>query len=180
MHTSQRFTFRLIFQLCGITLFCYIIYRIPFSTTKNTLLKIINENQRTGCTCQRRTLPNPQLTSDNADHPKSLCNDYATRRGPHQRVIAISLFGPKENKLFLLNRTLTFLDELIQDFDHIYPDNFTLRVYHDETISTESVVCPIECQHANVDFCNIAEKKFIPPKIWRFIPAGDPLVDISE
>ncbi|CAF3513622.1 unnamed protein product, partial [Rotaria sp. Silwood2] len=39
--------------------------------------------------------------------------------------------------------------------------------------------CPIECRNHNVDFCSMNSKLFIPPKIWRFIPAGDPLVDAN-
>jgi hypothetical protein len=132
--------------------------------------------QRSGCSCSRHELPLRNLTT----RPLSLCSIYATHRGPHQRIIAISLFGPKENKMFQFNRSLTFLHELIQDMNRIYPDNFTLRVYHDDTIHLSDVICPIECKHPNVDFCSVHNKLFIPPKIWRFIPAGDPLVDISE
>jgi hypothetical protein len=50
----------------------------------------------------------------------------------------------------------------------------------DDTINMSDVICPIECQNPNVDFCSMRYKLFIPPKIWRFIPAGDPLVDISK
>ena len=82
--------------------------------------------------------------------------------------------------MFQLNATLKFLKELIVDFNSQYSDGFILRVYHDHSIDTASVVCPNECAHANVDFCSVHNKLFIPPKIWRFIPAGDPLVDTSE
>ena len=64
-----------------------------------------------------------------------------------------------------------------------YP-NWILRVYHDASIKTD-VICPIECIHDHVDFCNTnaLEKysnvgDYIPPKIWRFLPAGDTFVDV--
>ena len=134
------------------------------------------------CSCFRPKLP--QLTTFNATVNRSgthssLCSDYATRRGPHQRIISISLFGPKENKIFQYNRSLTFLKQLIKDVNLIYPDDFILRIYHDNTINPSDVICPTECENANVDFCQITNL-YIPPKIWRFIPAGDPLVDISK
>jgi hypothetical protein len=62
----------------------------------------------------------------------------------------------------------------------IYSDGFVLRIYHDQTINESNVICPIECEHPNIDFCDMTHKLYIPPKIWRFIPAGDPLVDISK
>ncbi|CAF1106333.1 unnamed protein product [Didymodactylos carnosus] len=60
----------------------------------------------------------------------------------------------------------------------IYPD-WILRVYHDSIINL-SVICPVECAHFNVDFCDISllNIDYVPPKIWRFLPAGDELVDI--
>jgi hypothetical protein len=120
------------------------------------------------------------LTAEQTKSQSSLCSIYATRRGPHQRIIAISLFGPKENKMFQFNKTLDFLNELMKDLDLVYSDGFILRVYHDKTIDVKDIICPIECEHANVDFCSMDHKLYMPPKIWRFIPAGDPLVDISK
>ncbi|CAF3793048.1 unnamed protein product [Adineta steineri] len=142
----------------------------------------VNYRRRPECTCLRHELP-PVISLSTIEKNKSqssLCSQYATRRGPNQRIIAISLFGPKENKRFQLNRTLKFLHELIEDLDKIYSDDFILRIYHDNTINVTDIICPIECQHSNVDFCSMAYKTYMPPKIWRFLPAGDPLVDISE
>ena len=43
----------------------------------------------------------------------------------------------------------------------------------------------IECAYNHVDFCNASAlgnlgsvSDYMPPKIWRFLPAGDLLVDI--
>ena len=119
-------------------------------------------------------------TSNTIDNQSSLCSHSATRRGPHQRVISVSLFRRKENSMFQSNQSLVLLNRFIHDLNTIYPDNFVLRVYHDDTITLSDGICPNECRHLNVDFCNMNSKIFIPPKIWRFLPAGDPLVDTSE
>ena len=138
--------------------------------------------KRPECTCTRPALPSFPISSQlEIDKDRSvLCNEYATRRGPQQRVISISLFGPKQIQRFVLPRTLSFLDSLIKDLNTIYPDAFVLRIHHDSTINATNVICPIECTHSNVDFCDMKDKLYIPPKMWRFIPAGDPLVNISK
>ncbi|CAF0949124.1 unnamed protein product [Rotaria sordida] len=71
-----------------------------------------------------------------------------------------------------------FLNELIKDFNIRYSDGFILRIHHDNTINATDVICPYQCKHPNVDFCNMMHKLYIPPKVWRFVPAGHPLVDI--
>ncbi|CAF1471920.1 unnamed protein product, partial [Didymodactylos carnosus] len=113
----------------------------------------------------------------------SLCNEYSTIRGPNQKIISISLFGPKESARFSLDKTIDLLNDLISDMYTIYPD-WILRVYHDSTI-VSSIACSIECKHYNVDFCNVSSllkyndlTETIPPKIWRFLPVGDVFVKI--
>ena len=141
----------------------------------------VGDPRRPECTCSRALLPQLDANFKLGPHDTraSLCNAYATRRGPHQRVISISLFGPKEEKRFQFQRTIRYLHLLIRDVNLRYSDGFILRIYHDDTINVTDVICPIECQYSNVDFCSVTDKLYIPPKIWRFIPAGDPLVDIS-
>jgi len=147
-----------------------------------SLLLHADYRRRPECECLRPALYQSisSSTLEQNGNRSSLCSRYATQRGPNQRIISISLFGPKETKRFVLNRTLYFLDLLIKDVNMIYSDGFVLRIYHDKTINASSVICPIECKHSNVDFCDMTHKLYIPPKIWRFIPAGDPLVDISK
>lgn len=141
-----------------------------------------NYQKRPECTCSRLALPSlPSFSQLKLDRNRLfLCSEYATRRGPHQRIVSISLFGPKERDRFVLHRTFDFLDLLIKDFNSIYPDGYVLRIHHDSTINATNTICPIECAHPNIDFCDMNEKLYIPPKVWRFIPAGDPLVDISK
>ena len=140
----------------------------------------VNYRQRTECTCSRPPLPALSSRVLYNEQQASFCSHYTSRRGSHQRIISISLFGPKEVRKFEIHRSLHYLRLLIEDLNQIYSDGFLLRIYHDDSINTTSTICSIECQHSNVDFCNMNRKTFIPPKIWRFIPAGDPLVDISK
>src|SRR5690349_9848747 len=84
---------------------------------------------------------------------------------------------------WFFDESLNFLHELIIDMTKAYP-GWILRIYHDTTINN-SIICPIECANNHVDFCNASAlgnlgmvSNYIPPKIWRFLPAGDRLVDI--
>lgn len=139
--------------------------------------------RRQTCSCTRLLLgqsPN-LLTIDESS--TSLCSEYSTFRGGRQRIIAISMFGPRENALFAVNQSVTYLQELIVDMSEKYPE-WILRVYHDATIDN-ALICTVECAHPNVDFCNTTAlgtlgrvSDYIPPKIWRFLPAGDELVEI--
>ena len=141
----------------------------------------VDYRRRPECTCLRPGLPvvpNYFLSKTNNRH-LPFCSHYASQRGPNQRIISISVFGPKVKKI-IINQTLNYLRLLIKDVNTIYPDGFILRIYHDTTINAKDVICPVECKYLNVDFCDIGHKAFIPPKIRRFIPAGDPLVDISN
>jgi hypothetical protein len=183
MPTRRRGFIQFIFAGIICSSFVYIFFRsttnrqIPICTSLN-----IDYRRRPECRCYRHDLSPlfSNLTSNLTESQSSLCSEYATRRGPHQRIISISLFGPKENKMFQFNRSLSLLNELINDLNKVYSDGYLLRIHHDDTINVSDIVCPIECQNPNVDFCNMNSKLFIPPKIWRFIPAGDSLVDISK
>lgn len=124
------------------------------------------------------TLSSPTYLSNIENFNKSLCSQRSTRRGRGQRVIAISLFGPKENDLFQFNDTMKFLYELIDDARKVYPE-WILRIYHDATI-TSQLVGEIQCKYMNVDFCDMSNYLLIPPKTWRFFAAGDLFVDASK
>ena len=175
--TSRSFIRFLLFGFI-LTSVLYALLRFNYIKLPNNVTPFIyNYRQRPECSCLRPELPS---LLNQSELQSSLCSQYATHRGPNQRIISISLFGPKENKLFQPNKSISLLNELINDMNKIYSDGFVLRIHHDDTIRTSDVICPIECENPNVDFCNMEAKLFIPPKIWRFIPAGDPLVDISK
>jgi hypothetical protein len=179
--TNRRFIYFIYAGFLG-SLAIFIISNFTFLIP--TIFPFLDDNyrQRPECTCLRPRLPplSSPLPLEQNGSRAYLCSEYATRRGPHQRIISISLFGPKENKMFQFNRSLTFLDALLVDLNKVYSDGFTLRIHHDDTINVTDIICPIECKNPNVDFCDMMRKLYIPPKIWRFIPAGDPLVDISK
>ena len=161
-----------------------------FVSTQRTLIPFIHANeeplflyQREKCSCTRPVFgsKSSRLIVDGSS--PSLCSQYSTFRGFHQQIIAISMYGPKENSIFNMNTSLNFLDELITDMKKTYP-NWILRIYHDDSIG-ETIICPIECAHDHVDFCNTNALTNLgnvggsmPPKIWRFLPAGDLLVDV--
>jgi hypothetical protein len=175
--TTHRLFLRTVFVIVLITSIVYVLYRstdfqLPYYLQLNDSYR-----RRPGCSCSRPALPWSMLNLNQTS--SSFCSPYAANRGTNQRIISISLFGPKENRMFQTNKSLTFLNELIVDMNNVYPDGFVLRIHHDTTINLADVICPVECQNPNVDFCDMSEKLFIPPKIWRFLPAADPLVDIS-
>jgi hypothetical protein len=153
-----------------------------YFSTKITGDQILFYRRRT-CSCTRPILKQKSNLLIIDESFSSLCSEYSTFRGFHQRIISISMYGPKENPIFSFNASLNFLHELIIDMIKTYP-GWILRIYHDASIK-EDIICPIECVHNNVDFCNASAlgnlgsvSDYIPPKIWRFLPAGDLLVDI--
>jgi hypothetical protein len=182
MKMYSDLVYRSLAAVITVTVTLYIVLSYHLYLPWRTKLTLDEYRQRPECQCVRPALRAQSfpLSYSVGDDQKHLCSRYATHRGPHQRVISISLFGPKENQLFQLNRSLVYLHQLVNDLNKIYPDDFILRIYHDDTIDASTVVCSVECEHPNVDFCFITEKRFIPSKIWRFIPAGDILVDISK
>ena len=186
MNPKSTINLRFIHFIFTSLLSLFVIFTIPkfihLSSPLFTFPKT-DYRRRPECTCARLPLAASAsfITFEQRDNNQSiLCSQYASHRGPHQHVISISLFGPKENKLFHFNQTIHFLDELIKDINMQYSDGFILRVHHDNTINATNLICPIECKHPNVDFCNMSHKLYIPPKIWRFVPAGDPMVDIGK
>lgn len=152
---------------------------VLITNSKNEILLY----RRHSCSCTRPMIGYKSNLLIIDETSTSLCSQYSTLRGFHQRVIAISMYGPQENKMFTSNASLDFLYALIDDMAKMYP-GWILRVYHDASIK-EDIICPIECSYNYVDFCNSSAlgnlgnvATYIPPKIWRFLPAGDPLVDI--
>ena len=184
---------RLVATKKGTMVFCFILLSFMFINnrrSKNTtcLLNIDKKEQtfmyrRRPCSCSRQLSQQDSNVLIIDETSSSLCSQYSTLRGFHQRIISISMFGFIPKSVFDRNSSITYLYQLIADMNKLYPD-WTLRVYHDSTIESE-LVCSIECTYDNVDFCNASSlgrlgsvSSFVPPKIWRFLPAGDDHVDI--
>ena len=106
------------------------------------------------------------------------CTPRNIERGIHQRVIVISMFGPKENTLFQTGVSLSFLKDLILDAHQIYP-GWVLRIYHDSSVDLRSIR-ELQCSYDHVDFYYMSNKSVTPPRMWRFLSIGDPFVDICK
>jgi hypothetical protein len=158
-------------------LFCTVI-GLVFITTVITLCSFLLQDFNNGFIHHRKHLLVGATKKISIDDTQDPCNIYTNFRGSEQKVIAISIFGPKENQLFQASRSILFLRELIQDAHQIYP-GWILRVYHDSTINN-TIVRQFQWQHCNIDFCDMTTWLQLPPRMWRFLSAGDPLVNTSK
>lgn len=119
---------------------------------------------------------------------RTLCSEKSDRRGPHQKVIAISIYGVESkfigNSMFSWEKTiLKFLKPLANEIDTLLPE-WILRVYIDFTGSKNS---QREFLHnfSNLDICDIKNlpmfgsslRSILPGRMWRFLPIFDPYVD---
>jgi hypothetical protein len=57
----------------------------------------------------------------------SLCGATADRRGPGQRVLSYSLFGP------VIKNYLSGVEGNLESVRKVYPKEYTVRVYHDKS-----------------------------------------------
>lgn len=96
------------------------------------------------------------------------------RRGPDQNIIGFSLFG--QDQLYY-----DLLETNIKNAKTLYP-NWTIRVYHDDSINN-SIICKQQCLSNdkdellnNIDFCNvnkiiennkIKSYNYMLPMTWR-------------
>ena len=125
----------------------------------------------------------------NEDYENTNCDLFnVIRRGYGQKIVSYSLYGTNQ----LYYKELKYLSELVAKY---YP-TWTIRIYYDHTINS-SVICEYECLKDektddyvdNIDFCNINkipfgnlkrtwDAKFMHSMKWRFLPIGDPFVDM--
>ena len=82
--------------------------------------------------------------------------------------------------MFAANRSLVFLHELVEDIQKFFADQWILRIYHDQRAVDTALVDTFQTRYSFVDFCNVTRLNvsFIPPKIWRFLPACDRTVSV--
>jgi hypothetical protein len=129
----------------------------------------------------------------NAKLESITCDLYNVfRRGPNQKVIGISLYGTD-------NRYYKSLKYIAKQAAKHYPE-WIIRIYYDKSI-LNSIICEIECLKDddddkdggklldNVDFCSINNiPNGLPSNTWscdythsmkwRWLPIGDPFVDV--
>jgi hypothetical protein len=131
------------------------------------------------------TFTNYNLTEQEFQTARITCNKFSTlRRGKHQKVISFCLYGTNR---FYYDK-LKKLTQLVKKF---YSE-WTIRVYHDNSID-ESIICQLECLDTdNIDFCNINElvlnlntqrmqtldAYYVHSMKWRWFPIGDDFVDV--
>ena len=119
---------------------------------------------------------------------RTLCSQTSDRRGPHQKVIAISIYakGSKvvDNPMYSWeNSVFIFLEPLIEEIKLLLPQ-WILRIYIDFTGSTKSQQEYFK-NFSNVDICDINHipmfdsslTSLLSGRMWRFIPIFDPYVD---
>ncbi|CAF3692798.1 unnamed protein product [Rotaria sp. Silwood1] len=118
----------------------------------------------------------------------TLCSHASHHRGPHQKVIAISVYG-KESK-FTNNQMyswetsiIPFFELLVNEINTLLPQ-WILRLYIDFSGSKKSQQ-EYFYNFSSVDICDMTNipmfgsslHKFLPGKMWRFLPIFDPYVD---
>ncbi|CAL8068274.1 unnamed protein product [Orchesella dallaii] len=135
------------------------------------------------CNCPRKLRP----CQNNLDSktPQSFCSFEATHHGAHQRVISYSLFESKdhqERNAWAEKRWKKGLIDNLLKMRKYFP-GWVLRVYSD--IDHDEFLCKLRCQNPDFFWCdirNIAPYGDLSSKMasrtWRFLPLGDPTVDI--
>ena len=121
---------------------------------------------------------------------QTLCSERSSRRGPHQKIIAISVYGTAskftDNSMFAWNTTIMpFLKQLTQEVNDLLP-SWVIRMYTDYVGSTVEQRELIKT-YANVDVCDMNNLpifgslllSYMPGKTWRFLPVLDPYVDYT-
>ena len=107
------------------------------------------------------------------------CSEFASFRGPGQKVLSFSLYGDADRYWDGIRRN-------IRDAAEFYPDHI-VRIYVDsDEISDLPALCRISCAERRLDICD-ADKIFINadeklssrfPMTWRFAAMSDP--DVVE
>ena len=121
---------------------------------------------------------------------RTLCSRAADRRGPHQKVINLSIYGTtsnfSNNPMFSWEKSiLPYLEPLANEVKLLLP-SWTIRLYIDFTGTKRSQRRALS-KYSNVDICNMENLPFfgsllftfLPGKMWRFLPIFDPFVDYT-
>ena len=173
--------------LIAVNFICFFIWLgIRFDLFSKDLKKRDAVRLNSKCSCRDKPV---YIYEYNKDYENTTCDLYnVLRRGYGQKVVSYSLYGTNE----LYYKELKYLTELVRKF---YP-TWIIRIYYDKTINS-SVVCEYEClkdiktgEYVDIiDFCRINEipfgnpqqtwnAKFMHSMKWRFLPIGDPFVDM--
>ncbi|CAF0877061.1 unnamed protein product [Rotaria sp. Silwood1] len=113
----------------------------------------------------------------------TLCSEKANLRGNKQRIISLSVFGPKENSLFIDEKIFKFIFSLINEAQLLFP-TWTIRLYSDKFTIERLNLKNLSQLSTNIDICDVNRipiignvGEYLSGKLWRFLPALDPMVD---
>lgn len=114
---------------------------------------------------------------------RTLCSEQADKRGNHQRIISLAVFGPKENPIFVDERFSQMIYPLISEARAVFP-SWTIRLYSDDQTIERLNLNNLTRFSSNIDICNVNSLpivgnlgEYLSGKLWRFLPALDPTVD---
>ena len=117
--------------------------KIP-TATKETIKKFDQD-----CYCRKVT-----PLDDTPLQNRSTCSQYATDRGPGQKVISYSFYGKLESAYY------NGIAENLALIQLLYPD-YIMRLYFDKNaVQTEDKyqeLCDLYCDEANLDLCDVGE-----------------------
>ncbi len=115
---------------------------------------------------------------------QTLCSKEANHRGNKQRIISLSIFGPKENRMFIDEKFSQLILPLINETELLFP-TWIIRLYSDELTINRLNLTKLANLSTNIDICNVNQLpilgnvgEYLSGKLWRFLPALDPMVDI--
>jgi hypothetical protein len=189
LFTQRHFCF---VQCCIIVLLTIIwCTALSINLREDENIEISNDNQRVKGSLQ--TL-RPSKRKSNYTYKtftqwnRSLCSIKSDLRGPHQKIVALSIYGTtskfSNNPMYSWdNSILPFLEPLANEVKLLLP-SWVMRVYVDFTGTTKSQR-DFLYKFSNVDVCDITNLPlfgsslltYLPGKMWRFLPIFDPYVD---
>lgn len=115
---------------------------------------------------------------------QTLCSSRAASRGTDQRIISISIFGPKENEIFADDNFSQMITPLLDEAKSLFP-SWIVRLYADQSAVNRLNLMNLTQSVANLDVCNVNRLpilgdvgEYLSGKLWRFLPTLDPTVAI--
>ncbi|KAL7644117.1 UNVERIFIED_CONTAM: hypothetical protein RMT77_004940 [Armadillidium vulgare] len=122
--------------------------------------------------------------------PQSTCSDFSTQRGKGQRVLSYSYYSIAKNLTkdsIYFKRYFEAIKYRVREAKKLYK-GWTVKIYTNVTREdsyVNEILCEVYCNNDEVDLCDIsdlpvfgAELKNHNGMFWRFLPLGDPTVDV--
>ncbi|XP_068219365.1 uncharacterized protein [Palaemon carinicauda] len=151
---------------------------VTFELENCSCLRTVESRLPPGC-------PGPFASSDGIleemklMYGESTCNDWATFRGPGQKVLSYSVFGNFKNDYF------QGFERVVPQIIKAYP-GWNLRFYFrldTQNITIRNWLCDLACRYPHLDLCHVERLPVLGNisrsigRVWRFASMGDSLVD---